>query len=272
MELKADSNCSFIIIAIKLRILFDCVEGEWYILEKFKWDNLSIKIYADGANIHDMLNAYKTGFVRGFTTNPSLMKKAGVKDYLGFAREVLNKINDLPISFEVFADDFGIMEREALKIHSLGDNVFVKIPITNSKGESSIPLIKKLSGQGVSLNVTAIFTIEQVEETVMALNPNVESIVSVFAGRIADTGRDPIPYMKKSVELCQQNKGAELLWASSRELFNVYEANRLGVDIITCTPSIIEKLKKLGKPLEQASLDTVKGFNKDIKVLGYSIL
>lgn len=234
--------------------------------------DLKVKIYADGAVLEDMLVAYKAGFVKGFTTNPSLMKKAGVKDYLAFAQDVLQKIPDLPISFEVFADDFDTMEKEALKIHSFGDNVYVKIPITNTKGESSIPLIKKLSAQGLSLNVTAILTIEQVEETVAALNPNVESIVSVFAGRIADTGRDPIPHMKKSVELCQKNKGAELLWASSRELFNVYEADRLGVDIITCTPAIIEKLKKVGETLDQVSLDTVKGFNQDIQSLGYSIL
>lgn len=235
-------------------------------------NNLNVKIYADGADINDMIAAYRAGFVKGFTTNPSLMKKAGVKDYLTFAKEALQKITDLPISFEVFADDFDVMEREALKIHSFGENVFVKIPIMNTKGESSIPLIKKLSDQGISLNVTAILTTEQVEETVGALNPDVGSIVSVFAGRIADTGVDPIPYMKKSVELCKKNKGAQLLWASSRELFNVYEADRLGVDIITCMPTIIEKLKKVGKPLEQVSLDTVRGFNRDIKVLGYSIL
>ncbi|MFD2694407.1 transaldolase [Sporolactobacillus shoreicorticis] len=235
-------------------------------------NQLNVKIYADGADINDMMAAYQAGFVSGFTTNPSLMKKAGVTDYVAFAKKVLEKIPDLPISFEVFADDFETMEKEALKIHSFGKNVFVKIPIMNTRGESSIPLIKKLSSKGLSLNVTAILTIRQVEETVAALNPKVENIVSVFAGRIADTGTDPIPYMKKSVDICKENKGAMLLWASSRELFNVYEADRLGVDIITCTPAIIEKLKKVGKPLEQVSLDTVKGFNKDIKTLGYSIL
>ncbi|RYL95085.1 transaldolase [Sporolactobacillus sp. THM7-4] len=235
-------------------------------------DNLKVKIYADGAVLDDMLSAYKSGFVSGFTTNPSLMKRAGVKDYVAFARQVIEKIPDLPLSFEVFADDFETMEKEAEKIHSFGQNVFIKIPIMNTKGESSIPLIRRLEDKGYSLNVTAILTTQQVEETVEALNPEVENIVSVFAGRIADTGRDPIPYMKKSVEICKTKKGANLLWASSRELFNVYEADRLGVDIITCTPAIIEKLKKVGKPLEQVSLDTVKGFNKDIKALGYSIL
>ncbi|QAA21608.1 transaldolase [Sporolactobacillus terrae] len=233
---------------------------------------LNVKIYADGAHLEEMLAAYKTGFVKGFTTNPSLMKKAGVKDYVAFAKEVVEKIPDLPLSFEVFADDFETMEKEAQKIHSFGKNVFIKIPITNTKGESSIPLIKKLEDKGYSLNITAILTIKQVEETVSALNPEVENIVSVFAGRIADTGRDPIPYMKKAVEICGTKKGANLLWASSRELFNVYEADRLGVDIITCTPAIIEKLKKVGKAPEQVSLDTVKGFNKDIQSLGYTIL
>ncbi|RYL87804.1 transaldolase [Sporolactobacillus sp. THM19-2] len=235
-------------------------------------NHLKVKIYADGADINDMLSAYKAGFVSGFTTNPSLMKRAGVADYVAFAKEVVEKIPDLPLSFEVFADDFETMEKEAEKIHSFGKNVFIKIPITNTKGESSIPLIKKLQKKGFSLNVTAILTTKQVEDTVAALDPDVENIVSVFAGRIADTGRDPIPYMKKSVELCKHNKGAQLLWASSRELFNVYEADRLGVDIITCTPAIIEKLKKVGKSLEQVSLDTVKGFNKDIQSLGYTIL
>lgn len=235
-------------------------------------NNLNVKIYADGAVLSDMLDAYNTGFVSGITTNPSLMKRAGVRDYVAFAKEVVEKIPDLPLSFEVFADDFETMEKEAEKIHTFGKNVFIKIPITNTKGESSIPLIKKLEDKGYSLNVTAILTTNQVEETVAALNPEVENIVSVFAGRIADTGVDPIPYMKKAVELCKKKRGANLLWASSRELFNVYEADRLGVDIITCTPAIIEKLKKVGKPLEEVSLDTVKGFNKDIQSLGYSIL
>ncbi|WP_332239032.1 transaldolase, partial [Sporolactobacillus sp. KGMB 08714] len=192
-------------------------------------NNLKVKIYADGAVLDDMLSAYRAGFVSGFTTNPSLMKKAGVQDYVAFAKEVVEKIPDLPLSFEVFADDFATMEKEAEKIHTFGPNVFIKIPITNTKGESSVPLIQKLEDQGYSLNITAILTTEQVEAAVEALNPEVENIVSVFAGRIADTGRDPIPYMKKSVGICRTKKGANLLWASSRELFNVYEADRLGV-------------------------------------------
>lgn len=234
--------------------------------------NVNVKIYADGAVINDMLAAYETGFVTGFTTNPSLMKKAGVTDYVAFAGKVVKAIPDLPLSFEVFADDFDTMEKEAEKIHALGKNVFIKIPITNTKGESSIPLIQKLEDKGYSLNVTAIFTTKQVEETVAALNPEVENIVSVFAGRIADSGADPIPYMKKAVEICHAKKNAQLLWASTREAFNVYEADRIGVDIITCPPAVIEKLKHAGKTLEQLSLETVIGFNKDIKKLGFSIL
>lgn len=232
---------------------------------------LNVKIYADGAVLSDMMDAYHSGFVSGFTTNPSLMKKAGVENYVHFAKEVVKKIPDLPISFEVFADDFETMEKEAEKIHTFGENVFIKIPITNTAGESSIPLIERLQDKGYSLNITAILTTKQVEQTVAALNPEVQNIVSVFAGRIADTGVDPIPYMKKAVSICKTNKGANLLWASSRELFNVYEADRLGVAIITCTPAIIEKLKKVDKPLEEVSLDTVKAFNKDIQTLGYSI-
>lgn len=234
--------------------------------------DLKVKIYADGAVLDDMIAAYKSGIVVGFTTNPSLMKKAGIQDYNQFAKEALEKIPDLPISFEVFADDFDTMEKEAKKISGLGKNVYVKIPITNSRGETSISLIKKLSAEGLSLNVTAIFTIDQVRRTVDAFSEGTDNIVSVFAGRIADSGRDPLPYMREDAAICHEKKGAELLWASSRELYNVYEADQAGADIITCTPTIIEKLQKVGKPLEELSLDTVKTFNKDIKALGYSIL
>lgn len=234
---------------------------------------LNVKIYADGAVLEDMMDAYHAGFVSGFTTNPSLMKKAGVTDYMGFARHVLKQIPDLPISFEVFADDFETMEKEAHKIHNLGSNVFVKIPIQNTKGVSSIPLIEKLSNDGISVNVTAILTIPQVEQAVHAFAPGTKNIVSIFTGRIADTGRDPIPYVQRAVALCDTRPEANLLWASSRELFNVFEADRLGVDIITCIPSIITKLKNnIGTPLSEVSLNTVKTFNKDISELGFSIL
>lgn len=233
---------------------------------------MNIKLYADGANINDMLSVYKEGLVDGFTTNPSLMKKAGIKDYKEFAKNVVNEIPDLSISFEVFSDDFEIMEKEALILKEFGENVFVKIPIQNSKGESSIPLIKKLSNEGVNLNITAIYTIEQVKETVEAVSENAKTYVSVFAGRLADAGIDPIPVIKESVEICHSKKNVELLWASTREVFNIFEAERLGVDIITVPNDIINKYKKVGKTPEQLSLDTVVTFAKDIQELGYSII
>lgn len=233
---------------------------------------MNIKLYADGANINDMLSVYKEGLVDGFTTNPSLMKKAGIKDYKEFAKNVVNEIPDLSISFEVFSDDFEIMEKEALILKEFGENVFVKIPIQNSKGESSIPLIKKLSNEGVNLNITAIYTIEQVKETVEAVSENAKTYVSVFAGRLADAGIDPIPVIKESVEICHSKKNVELLWASTREVFNIFEAERLGVDIITVPNDIINKYKKVGKTPEQLSLDTVVTFAKDIQELAYSII
>lgn len=234
--------------------------------------NLKVKIYADGAVIEDMVIAKKTGVVSGFTTNPTLMHQAGIKDYTYFAKEALKSIGDLPLSLEVFADDFETMEKEAKKIASFGKNVYVKIPIMNTKGESSVPLIEKLSREGLSLNVTAIMTAQQVKETVNAFTEGTKNIVSVFAGRIADTGRNPIPTMEESLELCRVKKGVELLWASSRELFNVIQAEEVGVDVITCTPAIIKKISMIGMDLNELSLETVKMFNKDIKDLGYSIL
>ncbi|GAK12171.1 transaldolase [Geomicrobium sp. JCM 19039] len=235
-------------------------------------ENLNVKIYADGAVLSDMLSAYESGQIKGFTTNPSLMKKAGIKNYEQFAKEVLAKITDYSISFEVFSDDFDIMEKEADRINSWGDNVYIKIPITNSLGESSIPLIKKLSKAGMKLNITAILTLDQVRATVDALAPGTENIVSVFAGRIADTGVDPMPVMKESAKICAEKPGTELLWASSRELLNIFQAEECGAHIITCSPDIINKLGNVGKDLEQFSLDTVKAFNKDIQALGYSVL
>ncbi|ODJ57137.1 transaldolase [Brochothrix thermosphacta] len=231
-----------------------------------------IKVFADGAELDKMVASYKAGEVSGFTTNPSLMKKAGITDYNEFAKAAVTAIPDMPLSFEVFADDFETMEKEARKIATFGDNVFVKIPITNTKGESSIPLIKKLSSEGVSLNVTALLTLEQVQDTVDALIPGTNNIVSVFAGRVADTGVDPTELMVKSLEICKQKPGAELLWASTRELINIIQAKDIGVDIITVPPAIIGKIKDIGKDLNQVSLDTVIGFNNDIKALGYSIL
>jgi len=235
-------------------------------------DKLNVKIYADGAVLSDMLDAYSSGIIRGFTTNPSLMKKAGIKDYEAFAVEVLHHIPDLPISFEVFSDDFTVMEKEAEKINSWGENVYIKIPITNSIGESSIPLIQKLSRKGMQLNITALLTLDQVEETVAAFTPGTKNIVSVFAGRIADSGIDPIPTMKKAAKICKGKEGTELLWASSRELLNIMQAEECGCSIITCSPDILKKLENVGKDLKAISLDTVKMFNKDVQELGYSII
>lgn len=233
---------------------------------------MDIEIYSDGAVISDMLKMKETGNIKGFTTNPSLMKKAGVTNYLSFAKEVLEKVEGLPISFEVFADDFETMEKEALKLASLGENVYVKIPISNTLGKSSIPLIQKLSQAGLKLNVTAIMTENQVRETVLAFAPETENIVSVFAGLIADTGVNPEPMMKKAVELCQEKKGTKLLWASCRELYNIIQADQLGVAIITVPPAILEKLSMYQMDLDELSLETVKMFNRDIESLGFTIL
>ena len=235
-------------------------------------NKINTKIYSDGAVLEDMLESLASKKVTGFTTNPSLMKKAGITDYVEFAKKVLAEITEYPVSFEVFADDLETMEKEADKISSLGDNVYVKIPVTTSNGTSTAPLLKKLSSKGIKLNVTAIFTVDQVREVVDNLTENVPSIVSVFAGRIADTGVDPMPIMKEALEICKTKKGCELLWASPREVFNIYQANELGVDIITCTPAIIKKLSLMGKDLNEYSLDTVKTFCKDSKELGFSIL
>ena len=231
-----------------------------------------IKIYADGAVLEDMLDAYNNGYAEGFTTNPTLMKKAGVTSYKAFAKKVLETITDLSISFEVFADDFDKMEAEAREIASWGKNVYVKIPIMNTKKESTIPLIKKLSESNIQLNITAIMTIGQVEETVNSFAKGTKNIVSVFAGRIADSGRDPIPCMKEAAKLCHAKEGVELLWASPREVLNIIQAEECGTDIITCTNDIIKKYKVIGKDLEQISLETVQMFYNDSQALGYSIL
>ena len=236
-----------------------------------KAEDLKITIYADGADIEAMKEEYKKGYVKGFTTNPTLMKKAGVKDYVTFAKECVKEIPDLPLSLEVFADDFEGMEEEARIICALGDNVYVKIPITNSKGESSIPLIKKLSKEGLRLNVTAILTMEQIEETIDAFADGTQNIVSVFAGRIMDTGVDAVPMMKKAKELAKNKPGTLTLWASCREVYNIIQAEESGTDIITVTNAILAKLPNFGKDLKQLSLETVQMFVNDAKGLGYSI-
>lgn len=233
---------------------------------------LNVKVFSDGAVLETMLKDLQTGLVTGFTTNPSLMKKAGISSYIGFAKEVLAKITDYPVSFEVFADDLASMEKEAEKIASLGDNVYVKIPVTTSTGESTCPLIQKLSAKGIKLNVTAIFTIEQTQAVVDHLTAGVPAIVSVFAGRIADTGVDPMPIMEEALRICRQKEEVELLWASPRETYNIYQADQLGVDIITCTTDLIAKLPLQGKDLEYYSLETVQMFLKDSTSLGFKIL
>lgn len=237
-----------------------------------KFEDLKITLYADGADLDGMKEEYNKGIVKGFTTNPTLMKKAGVKDYVTFAKAAIEAIPDLPISFEVFAEDFDDMEKEAKVLSELGENVYVKIPITNAKGETSIPLIKRLSAQGIKLNVTAIFTLEQVEATVDAFAENTKNIVSVFAGRIMDAGVDAVPIMIKVNEICKRKSGTLSLWASCREVFNIVQADQAGTDIVTVTNDLLKKLPNLGKDLTQFSLETVQMFDRDSKALGFSIL
>lgn len=234
-------------------------------------NNLNIKIYSDGADIGDMVTKYKNKEVAGFTTNPTLMAKDGVTDYLSFAREALSKIKDLSISFEVFSDEIDDMYRQAIILRDLGPNVYVKIPITNTKGETTYELIKKLSAQGVKLNVTAIFSMEQIKNVYEALDKSTPAIISIFAGRIANAGIDPEPYMSYAVDLVKDDECFEILWASTREVFNIIQAERCGCHIITAPPSIINAAnKELGKDLEQFSLETVEMFYKDATAAGYN--
>lgn len=232
---------------------------------------LRIALYADGADVREMVAARESGIVKGFTTNPTLMKKSGVTDYAAFAKEALKAVSGMPISFEVFADDFAEMERQACLISKWGDGVFVKIPITNTKRESSIPLIKKLSSAGVKLNITAILTVEQVMDTVKALDARTPAIVSVFAGRIADTGRDPVPLMRECAQIVKEKPKAQLLWASPRELLNIFQAEEIGCHIITVTSDILKKLAMVGKSLDELSLDTVKMFYNDASAAGFKL-
>ena len=234
---------------------------------------LNVEVFADGADIEEMKAAYNNKYVDGFTTNPSLMAKAGVTDYKAFAEEVVKAIPDASISFEVFADDLETMEKEAEILKQYGDNVFVKIPIVTTTGESTLPLIKKLSADNVRLNVTAVYTIEQVRDITNAVTEGVPTYVSVFAGRIADTGVDPLPLMKESVEVTHSKKGVKLLWASCREVINVILADEIGADIITCPADVVKKVNSnLDRNIEELSIDTVKGFAKDIQSSGLSIL
>lgn len=231
-----------------------------------------VKLFQDGADLSAMIAASRKGDVSGFTTNPTLMRKAGVTDYKAFALKAIEAIPDLPISFEVFSDDFDTMEREAREIASWGGDTYVKIPITNTKGESAGPLVHKLSKEGFSLNVTAILTLDQVETVAAAVDPSSRTIVSVFAGRIADTGIDPVPVMSQAVKILKKLPKAELLWASPREVLNVVQASQCGCHIITATPDIIAKIALLGKDLRKYSLETVRMFYDDAHAAGFKLV
>jgi len=234
-------------------------------------EQLNVKIFADGADKASMLDMYGKSFISGLTTNPTLMNKAGIRDYKSFAFDVLSEIKDKPISFEVFSDDFVDMERQAYEIASWGENVYVKLPITNTKRETCYMLVEKLAAQKVKLNVTALMTINQVQDVVAALDPNVPSYVSVFAGRIADTGRDPIPLMTAAVESLKASPAAELIWASPRELLNIFQADEIGCHVITVTNDILKKLSQVGYDLDDFSLDTVKMFYSDARAAGFRL-
>ena len=236
-----------------------------------KIEDLKVKIFSDGADKKDMLDMASKTFIKGLTTNPSLMKKAGIKDYEAFAKDILSTIKEKPISFEVFSDDFDEMEKQAMKITSWADNVYVKIPVTNTKKESSNELIKRLVEKKVKLNITAIMTLDQVKTVLSVLDNKVPSIISVFAGRIADTGKDPVPLMKECLTEMKINPKSELLWASPRELLNIIQADQIGCHIITATKDIIKKLKLANYDLEDYSLDTVKMFYKDAVDAGFKI-
>ncbi len=234
-------------------------------------EDLKVKIFADGADLQEMIGMSEKSYISGLTTNPTLMRKAGVLDYRKFARDVLAEIQSKPISFEVFSDDLSEMKNQALEIASWGENVYVKIPIFNTLGFSTSDVVYELTTAGVKVNVTAIMTPKQVEEIATSLNPKIPSYISVFAGRIADTGRDPIPTLKSSLEILQSNPSAELIWASPRELLNVIQADQINCHVITATKDILAKLSLLGHNLEDYSLDTVKMFRNDALASAYSI-
>ncbi|MBI3544712.1 MAG: transaldolase [Deltaproteobacteria bacterium] len=232
---------------------------------------LKIAVYADGANAADMLKQYRAGVAKGFTTNPTLMAKAGIRDYAEFARGVLAEIRDLPISFEVFADEFSEMERQAKLIGSWGAKVYIKIPITNTKGESALPLIRRLLDQKLKLNVTAIMTEAQIDGLRETMKPADDVIVSIFAGRIADTGIDPVPIMRAAVDKYRALPKAQILWASPREVLNIYQADECGCHVITVTDDVLKKLSLQGKDLGEYSLDTVKMFYNDATKAGFTL-
>ena len=230
-----------------------------------------VKIFADGADLESIISLAERPEIAGFTTNPTLMRKSGVEDYEGFARKVLDAVTDRPISFEVFADDPDGMIRQARLIASWGPNVFVKVPVTDTTGVSTVPVIEKLTAERVQLNVTALMTVRQVEQVTAALAGTRGAVVSVFAGRIADTGRDPMPIMAEALKITSAQPNVSLLWASPREILNVWQADELGVDIITVTHDVLPKLALAGRSLDEYSLDTVRMFHNDARAAGYSL-
>lgn len=232
---------------------------------------LTIKIFADGADKTGVLELSRNPLIKGFTTNPTLMRKAGVSDYEAFARELLEVVRDRPISFEVFSDDFGEMARQADKIAAWGENVYVKIPVTNTRGETSVKLVHDLAQAGIKINATALTTLNQVRDLSVALAGGPPAIVSVFAGRVADTGRDPVPMMAAAVELLRPYPNIELIWASPRELLNIFQADAIGCHIITVTHDILRKLNLIGKDLHEYSLETVQMFHSDAMKAGYTL-
>ena len=233
--------------------------------------SLRVKVFADGADLNGILEMAALPYISGFTTNPTLMRKAGIADYAAFAREILGRVTDRPISFEVFSDEFAEMERQAELIASWGANVYVKIPVTNTRGESAVPLVKRLSAAGVKLNVTALMTNAQVRDVAAALDAHTPACVSLFAGRIADTGRDPIPMVVAAVADLRSLPHAELIWASPRELLNIFQADASGCHIITATNDILKKLSGVGKDLDAFSLETVKMFRDDALAAGFTL-
>jgi len=233
--------------------------------------HLKVKLFADGADLAGIKEMAANPAIRGFTTNPTLMRKAGVSDYKAFALQALQVVGGRPISFEVFADEFGEMGKQAHEIASWGKNIYVKIPVTNTKGESSGPLVERLTRAGIQVNVTALTTVDQVKRVADRLAPETPAIISVFAGRIADTGRDPVPIMAEAVKIMKKKPKSELIWASPRELLNIFQADAVGCHIITATNDILKKLPLIGKDLDAYSLETVEMFHKDAKAAGYSI-
>lgn len=233
--------------------------------------DLNIKLFADGADKAGMLELYRNGLIKGFTTNPTLMRKAGVNNYRAFAREILAAIPDRPISFEVFSDEFDEMERQALEISSWGDNVYVKVPITSTRGQMSCELVRRLARAGVKVNVTAIMALDQLRDIIPYLNEGPSGYISIFAGRIADTGRDPVPLMAAAVELLRPYPNLELIWASPREVLNIFQADAVGCHVITLTHDLLRKLSLIGKDLLEYSLDTVRMFYDDGKKAGLTL-